>query len=214
MNGDDNAVSRRSRIGGGVLGIVAALVMIPAYIVGSPEAPDTADAAAQYYELASGFVLANGIVPLAHVVAFLLFLAVLTAAVGSGRGGAFTPRFAVLGGGVAFIALTSAGFVAEILYPATLMRFPDAAFDPLVSLTMAIWLYHFAQAAGAVMMIGVAAASLRGGPFPAWFGVLSLVFAVLALLHTWIGVWSAYTGLLWIVLAGLLLILKRDEVQR
>jgi len=80
-----------------------------------------------------------------------------------------------------------------------------------VTLTIALWLYHFAQAGAAVMMIGTAIAVLRTSVLPRWFGYLSLVFAPIALLHTWLGVWSAYAGLLWIVLASVLLVARKPS---
>lgn len=203
-------VQRNVRLVGGLLGIVSVASVVPAYLVGSPEAPTGADDAAEYYQEASGFVLLNGVIPLLHVVTFLGFLAVLVAVIGS----SFIPRAAVLGGGITMIALTAAGFAAEIVYPATVTRIPDAELPeglPLITLTLALWLYHFAQAAAAVMMIGVALASFRSGALPTWFGWISIVFAVLALLHTWLGIWSAWAGLLWIVLAAVLVLAGRDR---
>ena len=207
-------MSSRTRLAGGILGIVAALAVIPAYVVRSPEQPSTADEAATYFDQASTFVALNGILPILHVVAFLLFLAVLAAVVGSAGPGTKAARTAVLAGGTALVALTAAGFTAEIAYAVSRQEFPDVELEPgfaTTTLVMALWLYHFAQAAGAVMMIGVGLASVRTEVLPRWFGYLSFLFAIVALLHTWLGVWSAYAGLIWIVLAAGVVMTKRGD---
>ncbi len=155
-------------------------------------------------------MLLNRIIPIAHVVAFLLFLAVLLAVVQN----AFISRAAVLGGGVAMVTLAAAGFAAEIVYPATASPFTDVELEdglPVLALTLAVWLYHFAQAAGAVMMIGVAVASIVGRVFPVWFGWLSVAFVIVALLHTWLGVWSAWASLVQLVLVSLMLMVPRRQ---
>jgi hypothetical protein len=51
---------------GGLCGIATALVVIPAYTVGSPEAPKTPADAHSYHASASSFVTANGTLPLYH----------------------------------------------------------------------------------------------------------------------------------------------------
>lgn len=207
-------LTRNSRIAAGVLGIVAVAAAVPAYLVGSPEVPSSPEQAQAYYSAAETFVLLNGVIPIAHVVTFLLFLAGLATVIGAAGSRAFGARAAVLAGGTGLAVLTAAGFVAEIVYPAAVTRAPDVDFGsglPVLTLTMAAWLYHFAQAAGAVMMIGVAVATIRTGIFPAWFGWLSLAFAVVALTHTWSGIWAAWAGLVWILLLSVLIMVQRED---
>jgi hypothetical protein len=62
---------------GGVCGVLAAVAMIPAYVVGTPDQPRTPEEAAGYYESASWFVTANGALPMLHVLLGLVFLGVL-----------------------------------------------------------------------------------------------------------------------------------------
>ena len=62
---------------------------------------------------------------------------------------------AVLAGGTLFIVLSCAGYAAEVLYPATLLRFESfapGAQPAFTSLVLSAWLYHFCQAGAAVMV--------------------------------------------------------------
>jgi hypothetical protein len=52
---------------GGAFGILCVLVMIPAFLAGSPDQLRTPEAVRHYYESGSAFVTANGEVPLLHV---------------------------------------------------------------------------------------------------------------------------------------------------
>src|SRR5690606_12555245 len=79
----DQIRTRRVTIYAAVAGILCAVIMIPAYAVGSPEFPGSPDAAAAYYEQASFFVAVNGIVPLLHLLLFLIFVAGFVAVVQS-----------------------------------------------------------------------------------------------------------------------------------
>lgn len=211
---DEVGLSRNSRIAAGLLGLAAVAAAVPAYLVGSPEIPSNAEQAQAYYSAAETFVLLNGVIPILHVVTFLLFLAGLATVIGAAGNRAFGGRAAVLAGGTGLAVLTAAGFAVEIVYPATAAKFTDVELGdglPLITLTLAVWLYHFAQAAGAVMMLGVAVVTLRTKVFPVWFGYASVVFALIALSHTWTGIWSAWAGLLWIFLVSVLIIVSRQD---
>ena len=135
---------------GGVFGLLAVVAMIPAYLVGHPDAPGSAAEAETYFGVGiDAFVLSNGVLPLLHVFFFLLFLGVLYGVLRSAedgvRGGGGLPAVG-LAGGIVFAALSAAGFAAEIVYPATLLRFGVLEADGqfvLVSLMLSSWLYHF-----------------------------------------------------------------------
>lgn len=205
-----DTVSLRTRRIGGALGIVAALAMIPAYVVGSPEVPASTDEAAAYYEQAALFVSANGWLPIVHLIGLMFFLGVLAAVLRSAGPASHAWRTAAIGGGFVWVALTAAGFAAEVAYPAATLRFEDlteAGFLAPLMLTLASWLYHFCQVGAAVLMIGTAVVSYTSNAFPRWFAYLSIPFIVLALLHTWLpySYWSAIAGLGWLVIASLLL---------
>ncbi len=114
-----------------------------------------------------------------------------------------------LAGGVTFIVLTSAGFAAEVLAPAMVLRFgldgPNVE-TAMASLTLAVWLYHYCQAGAAVMITATSLVAAQSGLLPRWVVLLGAVAAVLTLLHTWITLVAAFAGLVWIVLISLLLI--------
>ncbi len=57
---------------GGLFGLVSALVMIPAYLVGTPNAPGSLAEANSYFDAGPGaFLLFNGVLPLFQVFFFL-----------------------------------------------------------------------------------------------------------------------------------------------
>jgi hypothetical protein len=63
---------------GGLFGLLAALVMIPAYLVGFPDAPGSLAEADLYFDAGHGaFQFFNGVLPLFHVFFFLWLLGVL-----------------------------------------------------------------------------------------------------------------------------------------
>jgi hypothetical protein len=199
----------RLRTAAGLLGIVAVVVMIPSIVVGTPDTPGSSEAATAYYEQASLFVTVNGFLPMLQVLSFLLFLGALAAIVRAEAPEAAMARYSVLTGGVAFLVLSAAGWAAELVYPATVLRFQDAALDAqhgAVFLTLAVWLYHFCQIGAAVMIIGGSLLALRSQVFPRWFAYLSWVAALGAVLHTWLGGWAAYISLAWVLIAAVLLL--------
>src|SRR5919107_4084725 len=127
---------------GGIFGLLAVIVMIPAYLVGYPDAPGSPEEASSYFGAGLGtFVFSNGVLPLFHVFFFIFFLGVLYRVLrGAGddtRGGGLPA--AALAGGIVFVALEAVGVAGGSLYPAALPRLggfsPDAAFV-LVSLTL------------------------------------------------------------------------------
>jgi hypothetical protein len=191
---------------GGLSGLLAVVAMIPAYLVGYPDAPGSPLEAQTYFTGGVGtFVFSNGVLPLFHVFFFLLFLGVLygilRSAGGEARGvGAGLPG-AALAGGIVFAALTSAGFTVEILYPAVLQRFgdiqPDAAFV-LVSLTLAAWLYHYCQIGTSVMVLSTSLVALGTGILPRGLALAGLVVAVLTFLHFLLPLLAALVGLAWV----------------
>ena len=128
--------------------MLAVVSMIPAYLVGYPDAPGSLLEAQTYFDAEAGmFVFSNGVLPLFHVFFFLLFLGVLYGMLRSAGGEARGVREGLpavaLAGGILFATLTSAGFAAEIFYPAVLQRFGELPADTafvLVSLTLSSWL--------------------------------------------------------------------------
>jgi hypothetical protein len=161
---------------GGIFGLLAVVVMIPAYLVGSPDLSGSPEDASAYFEAGIGtFVFSNGVLPLFHVFFFILFLGVLyevlrSAGDGAQGGGGGLPA-AALAGGIVFVGLEAVGFAVEILYPAALQRFgvfePDAAFV-LVSLTLSTWLYHFCQVGASAMVLVTSLVALETGVLPRW----------------------------------------------
>jgi hypothetical protein len=161
---------------GGICGLLFVLLMVPAYVVGSPDAPPPASALEDlvgYFGSPQGtFVLANGVLAVFSTFFFLWFLGALHGLIRGAEGEEVGLSSAALAGGTLFIALSCAGYAAEVLYPATLMRFE--AFEPgaepaFTSLVLATWLYHFCQAGAAVMITATSLAALGTGVLPRWF---------------------------------------------
>ena len=204
---------------GGIFGLISVVAMIPAYLVGYPDAPGSPEEAGSYFEAGAGtFVFSNGVLPLFHTFFFILFLGVLYgllrgAQEDGDRGAAGGVRGALpaaaLGGGILFATLSAAGFTAEILFPAALQRFgvfePDAVFV-LVSLTLASWLYHYCQIGASAMVLVASLVALDTGVLPRWLALAGFVVALLTFLHVLLPLVSALVGLLWIAVVSVLMV--------
>src|SRR4028118_2181778 len=112
---------------GGIFGLLSVVAMIPAYLVGYPDAPGSPEEAGTYFEEGLGtFVFSNGVLPLLHIFFFILFLGVLygllRGAEEAGDRGAGGVRGALpaaaLAGGILFAALEAAGVTAGVRFPA------------------------------------------------------------------------------------------------
>ena len=201
---------------GGVFGLLAVVAIIPAYLVGYPDAPGSPVEAQSYFGAGvDAFVFTNGVLPIFHFFFFLLFLGVLYGVLRRGDGddargvvGAGLPA-AALAGGIVFAALTAAGFTVEILYPAALQRFgalePDAALV-LASLTLSAWLYHYCQVGTSVMVLATSVAALGTGVLPRWLALGGFVVALLTLLHFLLPLVAALVGLAWVATVSALML--------
>jgi hypothetical protein len=191
---------------GGLLGVASAAVVVPAYLVGSPEVPGSPETAHQYYEHAASFLTANGTLPLLHLLFGLVFLGVLVSVLRAAAGPHAAVYVALVGGAV-FFALTAAGLAAEVAVPAAIVRFGDLSITDYARpfLALAVWFYHYSQIGSAAMIFATGFLVWRTAVLPRWSAALALL-GVPALLHLWIGVPSAYSTLAWIGLSGLLLL--------
>ena len=191
---------------GGLCGVGAAATAIPAYVVGSPELPDTSAKLEGYYKQAETFIAANGTIPLVHLFLGIVFIAVLVAVMRAALGPEPAVYMALLGGAV-FIALTAAGLAAEVAIPAVIARFGETVsievFRPYLALSA--WLYHYSQIGSAVLMFATSYAIWRTEVLPRWTAVLG-VLGFVALAHTWIGLPAAYGTVAWVGVMGLLLL--------
>jgi len=191
---------------GGACGVLAAVAMIPAYVVGTPDQPRTPEEAASYYDSASWFVTANGALPMLHVLLGLVFLAVLVHVLRRAMGPAGVVYLA-LAGGVLFFALVSAGFAAEVAYPAAVVRFGGLGLPELAQplLTLAVWSYHYAQIGAAALIFATSFVAWRTRALPSWVAAAA-VLGLLPLLHLWVPLIAALSSLLWFVVLGVALL--------
>lgn len=199
---------------GGLCGVGATATAIPAYVVGSPELPNTSDKLAGYYAKAEFFIGMNGLVPLAHLFLGIVFIAVLAAVLRSALG----PEpavYMVLIGGAVFIALTAAGLAAEVAIPSVIATFGNVVAVEVVRpfLALSVWFYHYSQVGSAILMFATSYAIWRTGVLPKWTAALG-VLGFLALAHTWIGLPAAYGTVAWVGLMGLLLLAFPPEESR
>lgn len=197
---------------GGICGVLYVLLLIPAYLVGSPDAPSS-DSSAQgvftYFHVGpETFVFLNGVLAIFAVFFFVWFLGILHSLLRSAdEGGGLSSL--VLSGGTMFAALVGAGLAVEILYPATLTRFDN--FQPQAqhvfwSLTLSTWLYHFAQVGTAVLVSAASLLALGTGVLPRWLALAGFVVALLALLHFLIPLLGALVGMLWVAVVSVLML--------
>jgi hypothetical protein len=212
--GRQTTAGRAARLGG-IGGILYVVLFIPAYIVGSPDAPNrssTDQGVFDYFAEGIGaFLFFNGWLPIFAFFFLLWFLgalhAVLRSAEGEVEGGWLSS--AALVGGIVFATLSYAGVAVEIVHPATLSRFEDFEPDPqLVFMTLALasWLYHFCQVGTAVLATATSLLALRTGVLPTWMAYVGFVVALLALLHFLISLLGALAGLLWIAVVSVLML--------
>jgi hypothetical protein len=200
---------------GGVCGLLFVLLMVPAYVVGYPDAPtptsSSADVAGYFGASPGTFVMANGVIAVFSTFFFLWFLGALHGLLGRAEGeegGLFSS--AALAGGTLFIALSCAGYAAEVLYPAAVLRFENFAPDgepAFTALALSAWLYHFCQVGASVMITATSLVALGTGVVPRWMALVGLVVAVLTLLHFLLPLLGAVAGLLWIALISVLMLI-------
>jgi hypothetical protein len=172
---------------GGAFGILAVLMLIPA------------------------FLTANSLFPLLHVLFGIVFVGALTSMLIRATG----PRaeiYIALSGGVIWLALTAAGLAAEVAYPAAVVRFGDVTVteytQPLLALST--WLYHYGELGAAAMILSSSISIWRTGVLPKWTSALG-VLGILPLLHTWIPLSAAIATLLWVGLIGLVMLVAAKQ---
>jgi hypothetical protein len=198
---------------GGVCGLLFVLLIVPAYVVGSPNVPTATSGAGEvlgYFGTSAGtFVFFNGTLPLLSTFFFVWFLGVLYGVLRQAEGVDGVLSTVVLAGGILFITLQCAGYTAEITHPATLQRFvnfvPDAQ-RTFESLTLSTWLYHFCQVGDAVMISAASLIVLGSGILPRWLALVGFLAAILALLHFLIPLIGAISGLVWVTLVSALML--------
>ena len=193
---------------GGACAVLAALAVIPAYLVGSPEAPRTADASRRYFESAASFLTINGSLPMLHVLLFLVFIGSLAAVLWSAAPGSIGAFVAVGAGGI-FLTLTAVGLAAEVAVPAAIVSFGDVTITQYAQpfLGLAVWVYHFSQVAAAAMIGATGLVIWQTSVLPRAAAALSIL-GVVSLLHLWLGLTSAYATLAWVVLIGVVMIVR------
>jgi hypothetical protein len=195
---------------GGLSGLLAVVSMIPAYLVGYPDAPGSLLEAQTYFDAESGmFVLSNGVLPLFHVFFFLLFLGVLYGMLrspgGETRAVAEGLPAVALAGGIVFATLSAAGFTVEIFYPAVLQRFGDLSSDTafvLVSLTLSSWLYHYCQIGASAMVLSTSMVAVGTRVLPGWLALAGFLVAILTFLHFLFPLVAALVGLAWVAVVS------------
>jgi hypothetical protein len=212
--GSRTTAGRAARLGG-IGGILYVVLFFPAYIVGSPDAPNRASTDQGVFDyFAEGlgaFLFFNGVLTIFALFFLLWFLGalygVLRSAEGDEEGGWLSS--AALVGGIVFASLSYAGVAVEIVHPATLSRFEDFEPDPqlvFMTLALATWLYHFCQVGTSVLATATSLLALRRGILPTWVAYLGFVVALLALLHFLIPLLGALAGLLWIAVVSVLML--------
>jgi hypothetical protein len=199
---------------GGVCGLLYVLLMVPAYVVGYPDAPTPTSAAEDvigYFGASPDtFVLANGVLAVFSTFFFVWFLGALHGVLRRAEGEEVGLSSAALAGGTLFIALSCAGYAAEVVYPAAVLRFENFAPDAqpaFTSLALSAWLYHFCQVGASVMVTATSLVALGTGVLPRWLVLMGFVVALLTLLHFLLPLPGALAGLFWVALVSALMLI-------
>jgi hypothetical protein len=199
---------------GGIFGLIVVVTRIPDHLIGYPDSPASPEEAESYFASEVGmFVFFNGVLLLFSIFFLVLFVGVLYGVLRRAEestqraGGGLTA--AALAGGILFATLSAAGTTAEILYPATVVRFgalePEAPFV-LVSLTLSSWLYHFGQVGASALVLVTSLLALETGVLPRWLALAGLVVALLTLLHFLLPLVGALAGLAWVAAVSVLML--------
>jgi hypothetical protein len=174
---------------GGAFGILAVLVLIPAFVNG------------------------NGVAPLLHILFGIVFVGALTSMLIRATG----PRaeiYIAVSGGVIWLALTAAALAAELAYPAMIVHFGDvtvtAFTQPLLALS--VLLYHFGELGAAAMILSSSISIWRTGVLPKWASALGIL-GIPPLLHTWIPLPAAICTLTWVALIGLVMLVAAKQTS-
>jgi|SRR5215210_867365 len=198
---------------GGISGLLYVVLLIPAYVVGYPDAPNPTSSiqeAIDYFNVGQdAFVVSNGVLAVFSAFFFLWFLGILYFLLRRAEGEGGVLSSVALVGGVTFITLACAGFAAEIIYPATLGRFENFEQDAqlvFTSLVLSSWLYHFCQVGTAALVSATSVAALETGILPRWLALAGFVVALLALLHFLVPLLGALAGLLWVAVVSVLML--------
>lgn len=198
---------------GGISGLLYVVLLIPAYVVGYPDAPNPASStqeAIDYFNVGQdAFVISNGVLAAFSAFFFLWFLGILYGLLRRAEGEAGVLSSVALVGGVTFITLACAGFAAEVIYPATLGRFENFEQDAqlvFTSLVLSSWLYHFCQVGTSALVSATSVAALETGILPRWLALAGFVVALLALLHFLVPLLGALAGLLWVAVVSVLML--------
>ena len=198
---------------GGICGLLFVLLMVPAYVVGTPDAATSISGAREvlgYFGTSAGnFVFFNGTIPLLSTFFFLWFLGVLYGVLRRAEGVDGVLSTVVLVGGILFVTLSCVGYTVEILHPAAAQRFVNFVPDSQIafsSLALSTWLYHFCQVGDAVMISAASVVVLGSGVLPRWLALVGFLAAILALLHFLFPLVGAVSGLVWVTLVSALML--------
>jgi hypothetical protein len=198
---------------GGLCGLLYVLLLVPAYVVGYPDAPTPTSGAEDVVDYFGAspdtFVLANGILAVFSTFFFLWFLGALYGVLRRAEGEEVGLSSAALAGGTLFIVLSCAGYAAEVVYPAAMLRFENftpGAEPAFTALALSAWLYHFCQVGASVMITGTSLVALGAGVLPRWLALAGFVVALLTLLHFLLPLPGALAGLLWVALVSALML--------
>ena len=196
---------------GGAFGLLSALALIPALLAGFPGQVRTAEEARHYYDTGSAFVTTNGVVPLVHILFGIVFVGALTSMLIRATG----PRaeiYITAAGGIMFLALSAAGFAAEVAYPDVIVRFGDVTVTEFTQplLALSAWLYNYGQLGAAAMIFSSSISIWRTGVLPKWASA-GAILGILPLLHTWLPIPAVISTLVWMALIGVTMLVAAKQ---
>ncbi len=203
---------------GGISGLLYVLLLVPSFLIGRPDVVDEgvgARGVLEYYAAREdAFILGNGVVVLFAAFFFLWFLGILCGMLWHAESEGPWLSLVALVGGLAFITLSRAGTVTEILYAATVARFDSFVQDPqlaFLSTALSSWLYHFGQVGTSVMVIATSLVALGTGVLPRWLALVGFLLALIAFLHFVMPIVGTLAGLVWVALVSALMLAGSDR---
>ena len=193
---------------GGICGLVGALVLIPGYVAGVPDASSRA----AYEGQAMASVIGNAVPVIIYVPLFLVFLVALYRRCAEVKALHVWSALLLVSGG-AYLVLVVTGTVSEVSYPSAVTSQPGMTIDAgllSVLLKTASWFYIFSQVALAVLIVVCGYSALRLNVFPRWLGIIAVIAVVVILTRGAFPLAASIVTPIWIGLLAIAMITHRS----
>jgi hypothetical protein len=210
------------RVGGACALLLLVMFIIGAVIQGGPPMFDDSveDIRAYWVDHGNDYLVGDYIIGLGFILFFFPFLSSFRSLLGAAEGGMQTWSRVVFAGGILLFALAGASsiFWTALAWGDVAENASDETIQTLMWLDVGA--VHFMPAGMAIMALAAALVILVTKVLPLWYGLLTLVYGVIALLSMLSILsdnpddsfgWIAFpASAIWLLVTGILLLMKKD----